>query len=177
MPPLLLLPLPLQLAAVYWSGLTLTRVGLNVPPTHRFHEGLVAPVMQAPALPDMHMSARVINRRLPTDTRIGQEQATNLITSVFQTLRVSGQAIGPLLGAPALATVGFRMVMTFTGMMFLLAGVLTAVCYMPRIKSDPEDDAAAAADAGKGAQMSTSGAAEQDDGEDERESLLRSSDS
>jgi hypothetical protein len=70
------------------------------------------------------------------------------------------------------------MVMTFTGMMFLLAGVLTAVCYMPRIKSDPEDDAAAAAaDAGKGAQMSTSGAAEQDDGEDERESLLRSSDS
>ena len=76
----------------------------------------------------MHMSARVINRRLPTDTRIGQEQATNLITSVFQTLRVSGQAIGPLLGAPALATVGFRMVMTFTGMMFLLAGVLLCEC-------------------------------------------------
>ena len=96
-------------------------------------------MLQAPALPDMHASARRINQQVPPETRLGQEQATNLITSVFQTLRVSGQALGPLLGAPALASVGFRAVMTFTGIQFLLAGVMTGLCYLPRIRDDPHD--------------------------------------
>jgi hypothetical protein len=38
------------------------------------------------------------------------------VTSVFQTLRVSGQAIGPLVGAPALVSVGFRWTITACGL-------------------------------------------------------------
>ena len=131
----------------------------------RFHEGLVSPVLQAPALPDMHASARLVNRQMPPGVRIGQEQATNLVTSVFQTLRVLGQAIGPLLGAPALASAGFRVVMTFTGIQFLLAGTLTALCYIPRIHDDAHES-----DADELGENDGDIIAE----DDEQESLLRS---
>lgn len=131
----------------------------------RFHEGLVSPVLQAPALPDMHASARLVNRQMPPGVRIGQEQATNLVTSVFQTLRVLGQAIGPLLGAPALASVGFRVVMTFTGIQFLLAGILTALCYIPRIHDDAHESDAEELGENDGDRLAEDG---------EQESLLRS---
>eukprot|EP01043_Picozoa_sp_COSAG02_P050664 COSAG02_NODE_5235_length_4517_cov_3.028067_5_plen_135_part_00 len=131
----------------------------------------MSPVLQAPALPDMHASARVINQQVPLESRIGQEQATNLITSVFQTLRVSGQAIGPLLGAPALASVGFRGVMTFTGIQFLLAGALTALCYFPRIKDDHQESDANE----RQAYSKLDGNAEnEEEGDGEQESLLHS---
>lgn len=105
-----------------------------------FGEGLVSTILQAPALPDMHMTARVKNKALPSCEQIGQEQATNLVTSVFQTLRVTGQAGGPLLGAPALALYGFRATLTICGVGMLIIVTMTWLCYLKRLKDDEEGE-------------------------------------
>jgi hypothetical protein len=104
-----------------------------------FGEGLISPILQAPALPDMHMTAKAVNRKLPQAKQIAQEQAKNLVTSVFQTLRISGQAIGPLLGAPALVSIGFRWTITICGIIAFTMGFLAVVCYLSRLGDDDDE--------------------------------------
>ena len=85
------------------------------------------------------------------------------MTSVFQTLRVSGQAVGPLLGAPALVSIGFRNTISFCGLVVLALGSLTVACYLPRIKEDPPEP-------GRDAYAQL---AKEEEEEGEQESLLR----